>query len=323
MKIVILDGSAANPGDISWGALEKLGEVIAYDVTSKDQLIERMQGAECAITNKTVFDREALGSLPDLKYIGVLATGYNVVDLEAAREHGVTVTNVPEYATFATAQMTMALLLELTNLVGLHTASVMNGDWVRSPQFCYFKSPLTELAGKTIHILGLGKIGKRVAQMASSFGMTVTATPHNASLLGTTVDVSGIPVRCMSFEDGIKGADVVSLHCPLTDDTREIVNAGSLLNFKRGTLLINCARGPVINEKAVREALDSGLLGGYGCDVVCVEPMLPDNPLLGAPNCVITPHIAWTPVETRIRLIDAAAQNLKAFLDGNPVNKVN
>ena len=323
MKIVILDGSAANPGDISWGALEKIGEVIAYDVTSKDQLIERMQGAECAITNKTVFDREALGSLPDLKYIGVLATGYNVVDLEAAREHGVTVTNVPEYATFATAQMTMALLLELTNLVGLHTASVMNGDWVRSPQFCYFKSPLTELAGKTIHILGLGKIGKRVAQMASSFGMTVTATPHNASLLGTTVDVSGIPVRCMSFEDGIKGADVVSLHCPLTDDTREIVNSGSLLNFKRGALLINCARGPVVNEKAVREALDSGLLGGYGCDVVCVEPMLPDNPLLGAPNCVITPHIAWTPVETRIRLIDAAAQNLKAFLDGNPVNKVN
>ena len=323
MKIVILDGSAANPGDISWGALEKLGEVIAYDVTSKDQLIERMQGAECAITNKTVFDREALDSLPDLKYIGVLATGYNVVDLEAAREHGVTVTNVPEYATFATAQMTMALLLELTNLVGLHTASVMNGDWVRSPQFCYFKSPLTELAGKTIHILGLGKIGKRVAQMASSFGMTVTATPHNASLLGTTVDVSGIPVRCMNFEDGIKGADVVSLHCPLTDDTREIINAGSLLNFKRGALLINCARGPVVNEKAVREALDSGLLGGYGCDVVCVEPMLPDNPLLGAPNCVITPHIAWTPVETRIRLIDAAAQNLKAFLDGNPVNKVN
>ena len=323
MKIVILDGSAANPGDISWGALEKLGEVIAYDVTSKDQLIERMQGAECAITNKTVFDREAFGSLPYLKYIGVLATGYNVVDLEAAREHGVTVTNVPEYATFATAQMTMALLLELTNLVGLHTASVMNGDWVRSPQFCYFKSPLTELAGKTIHILGLGKIGKRVAQMASSFGMTVTATPHNASLLGTTVDVSGIPVRCMSFEDGIKGADVVSLHCPLTDDTREIVNAGSLSGFKRGALLINCARGPVVNEKAVREALDSGLLGGYGCDVVCVEPMLPDNPLLGAPNCVITPHIAWTPVETRIRLIDAAAQNLKAFLDGNPVNKVN
>lgn len=323
MKIVILDGSAANPGDISWGALEKLGEVIAYDVTSKDQLIERMQGAECAITNKTVFDREALDSLPDLKYIGVLATGYNVVDLEAAREHGVTVTNVPEYATFATAQMTMALLLELTNLVGLHTASVMNGDWVRSPQFCYFKSPLTELAGKTIHILGLGKIGKRVAQMASSFGMTVTATPHNASLLGTTVDVSGIPVRCMSFEDGIKGADVVSLHCPLTDDTREIVNAGSLSGFKRGALLINCARGPVVNEKAVREALDSGLLGGYGCDVVCVEPMLPDNPLLGASNCVITPHIAWTPVETRIRLIDAAAQNLKAFLDGNPVNKVN
>lgn len=323
MKIVILDGSAANPGDISWGALEKLGEVVAYDVTSKDQLIGRMQGAECAITNKTVFDREVFDKLPDLKYIGVLATGYNVVDLEAARDHGVTVTNVPEYATFATAQMTMALLLELTNLVGLHTASVMNGDWVKSPQFCYFKAPLTELAGKTLHILGLGKIGERVAQMASSFGMTVTTTPHKTSLFGTSIDVNGIPVRCMSFEDGIKNADVVSLHCPLTDDTREIVNERSLENFKHGALLINCARGPVVNEKAVRKALDSGILGGYGCDVVCVEPMLPDNPLLGAPNCVITPHIAWTPVETRIRLIDVAASNLKAFMDGSPVNKVN
>ena len=323
MKIVILDGSAANPGDISWGALEKYGEVTAYDVTSKDQLIERMKGAECAITNKTVFNRDAFEKLPDLKYIGVLATGYNVVDLEAAREHGVVVTNVPEYATYATAQMTMALLLELTNLVGMHTASVMNGDWVRSPQFCYFKSPLTELAGKTMHIIGLGKIGRRVAQMASAFGMTVTATPHNNSLLGTSVNCGICSVKCVGFEEGVRGADVVSLHCPLTDDTREIINSDSLGLFRRGAILLNCARGPVVNENAVREALDSGLLGGYGCDVVCVEPMLPSNPLLGAPNCVITPHIAWTPVETRIRLIDAAAENLKAFLDGTPINKVN
>ena len=323
MKIVILDGSAANPGDITWGGLENLGEVIAYDTTSKDQLVGRMQGAECAITNKTVFDAEVFDQLPDLKYIGVLATGYNVVDLEAARRHGVVVTNVPEYATFATAQNTMALLLELTNLVGIHTQSVMAGDWCRSKQFCYFKAPLTELAGKTMHIIGLGKIGKRVAQMASAFGMTITATPHDTSLIGKTIDVNGTPVQCLALEDGIRGARVVSLHCPLTEDTREIINKNSLAWFNKGALLINCARGPVINEADVREALDSGLLGGYGADVVCVEPMLTTNPLLGAPNCVITPHIAWTPVETRIRLIDMAAENLKAFLDGKPINQVN
>ena len=322
MKIVILDGSAANPGDISWGEFEKLGEVTAYDTTSGEQLIERMRGAGCAITNKTVFGKDVFDRLPDLKYIGVLATGYNVVDLEAAREHGVTVTNVPEYATFATAQHTMALLLELTNLAGLHTASVMNGDWCRCPQFCYFKAPLTELAGKTIHIIGLGKIGKRVAQMASAFGMKVTTTPHDSSLIGKITDVSGTPVECLSFEDGAGNADVVSLHCPLNEETREIINRDSLALFRPGAFLINCARGPVVNESAVREALDSGLLGGYGADVVCTEPMLEDNPLKGAPNCVITPHIAWTPVETRIRLIRMAADNLRAFMAGSPVNTV-
>ena len=296
MRIVILDGSAANPGDISWEAFEKIGEVTAYDITSKDQLIERMKGAECAITNKTAFDREVFDQLPDLKYIGVLATGYNVVDLDAAREHGVTVTNVPEYATFATAQHTMALLLELTNL--------------------------TELAGKTLHIIGFGKIGRKVAGMASAFGMTVTATPHDASLTGTSTCEDSVSVRYVTLEEGIRNADVVSLHCPLTDDTKEIINSGTLGMFRRGAFLINCARGPVVNEKAVRDALDSGLLGGYGADVVCTEPMLADNPLKGAPNCVITPHIAWTPVETRIRLINMAAENLRAFAEGTPVNTV-
>ena len=323
MKIVILDGSAANPGDITWGRLNDLGEVIPYDYTSKDQLVDRMKGAEVAITNKAVFDAEVFDKLPNLKYIGVLATGYNVVDLKAAREHGVVVTNVPEYATFATAQMTMALLLELTNLVGLHTQSVMDGDWCRFRQFCYFKSPLTELAGKTLHIIGLGKIGRRVALMASAFGMTVTATPHNTSLIGTVVDVEGTPVKCVALEEGIRCANVVSLHCPLTEDTREIINNNSLAWFNKGAFLLNCARGPVVNEADVRAALDSGLLGGYGADVVSVEPMLETNPLLGAPNCVITPHIAWSPVETRIRLIDMAADNLQAFLDGKPINQVN
>ncbi len=323
MKIVILDGSAANPGDITWGRLNDLGEVVAYDYTAKDELIDRMQGAEVAITNKAVFDADVFDKLPDLKYIGVLATGYNVVDLKAARNHSVVVTNVPEYATFATAQMTMALLLELTNLVGLHTQSVMDGDWCRSRQFCYFKSPLTELAGKTMHIIGLGKIGRRVALMASAFGMTVTATPHNTSLIGTVVDVEGTPVKCVALEEGIRAANVVSLHCPLTEDTREIINKNSLTWFNKGTFLLNCARGPVVNEADVRAALDSSLLGGYGADVVSVEPMLESNPLLGAPNCVITPHIAWSPVETRVRLIDMAADNLQAFLDGKPINQVN
>lgn len=322
MRIVILDGSAANPGDITWGALEALGEVTAYDITSPDQLIERLHGAECAITNKTAFTEEVFEKLPDLKYIGVLATGYNVVDIKAAQKHGVTVTNVPEYATFATAQNTMALLLELTNLVGLHSDSVMNGDWCRSKQFCYFKAPLTELCGKTLHIIGLGKIGKRVAQMASAFGMNITATPHDTSLIGTSIETGITTVRCTSLFEGIENADVVSLHCPLTDDTTEIINEDTLKHFKKGTFLINCARGPVVNETAVREALDSGLLGGYGTDVVCVEPMLETNPLLGAPNCVITPHIAWTPVETRIRLIDMAAENLKAFMNGEERNVV-
>ena len=199
----------------------------------------------------------------------------------------------------------------------------MDGEWCRCPQFCYFKAPLTELCGKTLHIIGLGKIGQRVAQMASAFGMYVTATPHKKSLIGTLVDIGGCTVRCLEFEEGIRNADVVSLHCPLTDETREIINEKSLALFKPGAILLNVARGPVINEADVRKALDSGLLGGFGCDVVCVEPMLPDNPLLGAPHCVITPHTAWTPVETRIRLIDMAAGNLKAFLDGKPINKVN
>ena len=199
----------------------------------------------------------------------------------------------------------------------------MDGDWCRSRQFCYFKSPLTELAGKTLHIIGLGKIGRRVALMASAFGMTVTATPHNTSLIGTVVDVEGTPVKCVALEEGIRGANVVSLHGPLTEETREIINKDSLAWFNKGALLLNCARGPVVNEADVRAALDSGLLGGYGADVVSVEPMLETNPLLGAPNCVITPHIAWSPVETRIRLIDMAADNLQAFLDGKPINQVN
>lgn len=321
MKIVILDGSAANPGDISWAPLERFGEVIAYDYTSKDQVVERAMGAEVCITNKTVFDKAVLEKLPDLKYIGVLATGFNVVDLECCRKLGITVTNVPEYATYATAQMTIAILLELASHPGIHSSDVMNGGWCRSTQFCYFLTPLTELLGKNMLIVGYGKIGRRVAAIASSLGMNVSAVPHHADAAEGEADGYRIPFT--TVDEGIKTADVISVHCPLTEETRNIINSSRLAAMKDGTFLINCARGPVVDENAVREALDSGKLGGYGADVISVEPMLPDNPLLGAPNCVITPHIAWGPKETRMRLIDVAAGNLEAFLKGSPINVVN
>lgn len=321
MRIVILDGAGANPGDISWAPLERFGEVTAYDYTSKDQVVERSARAEVCITNKTVFDADTLRKLPDLKYIGVLATGYNVVDLEECRKLGITVTNVPEYATYATAQMTIALLLELASRPGMHSSDVMDGGWCKSPQFSYFLSPLTELLGKNMLIFGFGKIGQRVAAIAASLGMNVSAVPHHLS--GTEGIIDGYKIPFTTLDEGIKTADVISVHCPLTPETKNLINKERLVSMKKGAFLINCARGPVVDEKAVREALDSGMLGGYGADVVSAEPMLPDNPLLGAPNCVITPHIAWAAKETRIRLIDAAADNLEAFLNGNPVNVVN
>ena len=321
MKIVILDGAGANPGDISWEPLERFGEVTAYDYTSKDQVVERSAGAEICITNKTVFDAETLRKLPDLKYIGVLATGYNVVDLQECRKLGITVTNVPEYATYATAQMTIALLLELASRPGMHSTDVMDGGWCKCPQFSYFLAPLTELAGKNMLIFGFGKIGSRVAAIASSLGMNVSAVPHHAK--GSSASVDGYEIPFTTLDEGIKTADVISVHCPLTAETKNLINKERLDSMKKGAFLINCARGPVVDEKAVREALDSGKLGGYGADVVSVEPMLSDNPLLGAPNCVITPHIAWAAKETRVRLIDAAADNLEAFLNGSPVNVVN
>ena len=320
MRIVILDGAGANPGDISWAPFERFGEVIAYDYTSKDQVIERSSGAEICITNKTVFDAETLRTLPSLRYIGVLATGYNVVDLEECKKLGITVTNVPEYATYATAQMTIALLLELASRPGMHSLDVMDGGWTRSPQFSYFLAPLTEILGKNMLIFGFGKIGQRVAAIASSLGMNVCAVPHRFDTDFAVVDGYKIPFT--TLDEGIRTADVISVHCPLTPETKNLISKERLASVKKGAFLINCARGPVVDENAVREALDSGLLGGYGADVVSVEPMLADNPLLGAPNCIITPHIAWAAKETRIRLIDAAADNLDAFLKGSPINVV-
>ena len=316
MNIVIMDGSAANPGDLNWKPFEKLGNVTAYDITPADKIIEHAAGAEAVITNKTPFTEEILDKLPDLKYIGVIATGYNVVDLEACRKRGIAVTNVPEYGTFATAQMTIALLLELADKVGLHNESVKNGDWVRSEQFCYWLSPLTELAGKNIAVVGMGKIGTRVAIIAEALGMNLLPVPH------TIKD----PAKEYAFADAVKEADVITLHCPLTTETRNLINKDVLATMKDGVFIINAARGPLVNEVDMAGALKSGKVAGFGCDVVSFEPMKADNPLLTAPNTVITPHIAWAPLETRARLIEAAANNLKLFIEGKTgkdINQVN
>lgn len=318
MKTVILDGSAANPGDISWGPLEKFGELTVYDVTTPEQVVERSLGAEILITNKTAFTEEIISKLPDLKYIGVLATGFNVVDLQACSKRGITVTNVPEYSTFATAQMTVALLLELTNNAGLHNASVMDGDWVKSPQFCYWKRPLTELWNKEAVVFGYGKIGKRVAQIFKALGMNVTAVPHHMPM---TREEDGIVFK--SKEEAFKNADIISLHSPLTDETKDLINKNSISELKDGVIIINAARGPLVNEADMAEALRSGKVSGYAADVVSVEPMREDNPLLNCPNTILTPHTAWAPKETRERLIAMCAQNIESYLNGNPINKVN
>jgi len=315
MRITIMDGSAANPGDLSWSPLEKFGEVKAYDVTAYDQIVERAKGSEVVITNKTPFNEEILSQLPDLKYIGVLATGFNVVDLEACSKRGIVVTNVPEYGTYATAQMTIALLLEMADKVGLHNSDVKNGGWVKSSQFCYWLEPLTELYGKNIAVVGMGKIGQRVAVIAQALGMNILKVPH-------TIRNSDE----YTFEDAITKADFITMHCPLTPETNNLINKDTISKCKDGVYIINAARGPVINEMDVADALRSGKIAGFACDVVSVEPMKADNPLLTAPNTVITPHIAWAPLETRARLIEAAAGNLEGFLSGKTgrdINQVN
>lgn len=316
MKIVIMDGSAANPGDLNWKPFESLGDVTAYDITSSDRIIEHASGAQAVITNKTPFTEEILEQLPALKYIGVIATGYNVVDLEACRRRGIAVTNVPEYGTFATAQMSIALLLELADRVGLHNEDVKRGGWIRSEQFCYWLEPLTELLGKNIAVVGMGKIGKRVAIIAEALGMNVLPVPHRIT----------DPSKEYTFEEAAAEADVITLHCPLTPETEDLINKDSLGKCRDGVIIINAARGPLVNEQDMADALKSGKVAGFGCDVVSVEPMREDNPLLTAPNTVITPHIAWAPKETRARLIDAAADNLRLFMEGKTgrdINQVN
>ena len=317
MKIVVLDGYGVNPGDLSWETLEALGDVEVYPRTAPEDVIDRCFNAEIILTNKVVINKQILVSLPRLKYIGVLATGYNVVDVDTASDLDIIVTNIPAYSTDSVVQMTFAHILTMTNRVEHYTQQNCNGRWSNNPDFVYWDTPLIELAGKTMGIVGLGNIGMKVAQLARCFGMEVYAFTSKASSL--------LPegIQKTTFEGLLSVSDILSLHCPLNRSTREMINASSLAKMKEGALLINTGRGPLVNEADVAEALRSGHLGGYGADVMCQEPPAEDNPLFSAPNAYITPHIAWATFEARKRLIAIAVGNVKAFIDGNPVNVVN
>jgi len=320
MKIVILDAYTTNPGDLSWFSICNQGDATVYDHTPAELTVERAQGAEIVISNKTVLGRAEIEALPALRYIGLLSTGYNVVDLEAARERDIPVTNIPSYGTNSVAQLTFALLLELTSHTGMHNASVHAGDWVRSRDFCYWRAPLMELAGKTMGIVGFGRIGQTVAGIARAFGMEVIA--HDQFYLDVPEEFRPW-LKLVPLDTLLRASDVITLHCPLTEETNQLINHKTISKMKRGAILINTSRGPVLNERDVAEALAMGQLGGLGADVLSVEPPTADNPLLCASNCVITPHIAWATRDARMRLIEIAAENLAAFLAGEPVNVVN
>lgn len=316
MRIVVLDGFSVNPGDLSWNGLNKFGEVIVYDRTSPANVIERVSGAEIVLTNKVVLTDEIIDQLPDLKYIGVLATGYNVVDIASAARHGVVVTNIPAYSTDSVVQMTFAHILNFTNRVAHYATENRNGKWSANPDFCYWDTPLRELASLTLGVVGLGNIGYKVATVARDFGMEVYAC--------TSKNSADLPegIQKTTF-DGLLGvSDILTLHCPLTESTREMINSKSILKMKHGAIIINTGRGSLINEADVAAALASGQLGGYGADVMCNEPPCQDNPLFNTPNACITPHIAWATPEARTRLINIAVSNVAAFVAGQPVNTV-
>ncbi|HOX55872.1 MAG TPA: D-2-hydroxyacid dehydrogenase [Candidatus Paceibacterota bacterium] len=315
-QIVVLDGFTLNPGDLDWTELASLGPCDIHDRTSPAELLRRAAGAEILLTNKTVLTGEDIRRLPRLKYIGVLATGTNVVDLVAARARGIPVTNVPTYGTRSVAQMTFALLLELAHHAGHHAQTVREGRWTRSADFCYWDFPLVELEGLTLGIVGFGRIGRAVADLASAFGLKVLAADPAA--------VSTPPfVRLVHLDALFRESDIVSLHCPLTPETARIVNAHSLALLKPGAFLINTSRGPLVDELALADALNSGRLAGAALDVLSTEPPAADNPLLTARNCLITPHLAWATRAARSRLMQIAVENVRAFLQGKPQNLVN
>lgn len=316
MKIVVLDGYAANPGDLSWEGLEKLGECKVYDRTAPEEFLERAADAEALLTNKTVITADAMQTLPQLKYIGVLATGYNVVDVDAARDRGIVVTNIPAYSTASVAQMVFAHLLNITQRVGHYAHDNRHGRWSANPDFCYWDTPLTELAGKRMGIVGLGNTGMATARIALAFGMKVVAY--------TSKQPESLPegITACSLDELFGTADVVSLHCPLTPDTHHLVNAHRLAMMKPTAILINTGRGPLVNEQDLADALRQGTICAAGLDVMSQEPPMADNPLWGLENCFVTPHIAWATAEARERLMQVAVDNLQHYLAGDPVNNV-
>lgn len=317
MQIVLLDGYASNPGDLTWEPLKEMGEVTVYDRTQPSEVVERAHDAEIIVTNKVTLTRQTLEQLPNLRLICVLATGYNTIDTLAARDLGITVCNVPAYSTDSVAQMVFAQILNMTNRVAHYARQTREGRWSAAPDFCYWDLPVSELAGKTLGIVGLGHIGAKVASIAREFGMDVFAFTSKNS-----IDLPDY-IQKTTLEGLLGVSDILTLHCPLTPDTHELINARTLARMKRGALLVNTGRGPLVNEADVAEALASGQLGGYGADVMCSEPPAADNPLFAQSNAFITPHIAWASVEARQRLLNATFDNIRAFQDGYPQNVVN
>ena len=318
MNIVILDGYTANPGDLTWDGLKELGELEVFDRTAPEQLLKRAKDAEVLLTNKVIIDAKAMAALPQLRYIGVLATGYNVVDIEEAHKRGIAVTNIPAYSTLSVAQMVMAHLLNITNQVALHANAVRKGEWQASPDFSFTKSPLIELDGLTFGIVGLGNIGKQVAKMVQTFGMKVLAVSSKSEEELRLLNIR----KATGYEQLFSEADVVSLHCPLTDETLHLVNSERLALMKPSAILINTGRGPLLDEQAVAEALAAGKLYAVGVDVLEKEPPREGSPLISAPRCFITPHIAWASAAARHRLIDIATQNVAAFMQGKSLNRI-
>jgi glycerate dehydrogenase len=317
MKIVVIEGYSLNPGDLSWAGLEALGELTVYDRSRQDQIVERCKDAEMVFTNKEPLGRDIMAQLPGLKFIGVLATGYNCVDVAAAKELGIVVSNVPGYGTTSVVQLTFALLLELTLHVQDHSHAVKNGDWSRSPDFCFWNYPLIELAGKTMGIIGFGDIGKKVADVATAFGMKIIANSRTRTDQTHRTNFRWAPV-----EELLEQSDVVSLHCPLTPETTGLINRESLKRMKPSAFLLNTSRGPLVIDQDLADALNHDVIAGAGIDVLSKEPPLQGNPLFTAKNCIITPHIAWATKEARVRLMDIVANNAKAYVSGAPVNVV-
>ena len=318
MKIVVLDGYTLNPGDLTWERLEKLGELTVYDRTAEDEILQRIGDAEIIYTNKTPLTRDTFEKAPRIKYVGVLATGYNVVDVEAAKEKGIPVTNIPTYGTTAVAQMTFALLLEMCHHVWVHSEEVKKGAWTNASDFCFWNYPLIELGGKTMGLIGYGRIGQAVGAIAQAFGMNVLAYdeyPNKA--------LENAAMQYAALDELLAASDIVSLHCPLFESTKGIINKDSIAKMKEGVMIINTSRGPLIAEEDLAEALNSGKVAGAAVDVLSVEPATMDNPLMTAKNCIITPHIAWAPKESRERLMNIAVDNLEQYLAGHAVNVVN